>query len=323
MTPDFPDKPLSAKAQRQLELATARRYRLHDDEDPAEGIRRVARGRIETAVEQLRHEAGEDLATAVHDTRKDMKKLRSLLRLVRDDLGGKRYREESARYRDAARLLSGARDAEVKLKTLAALLEHYPDEAPPVVALQEALEEERDRLAGEAEDPDVRERLEEAAEAIEEGGAHVGAWELDTKGFDLMRPGLEREYRRGRGALRAVRKDPSAEAVHEWRKRVKDLWYHLRLLQGVWPATMGAAADEAHALSDLLGDHHDLSVLIDDAREQAPDDPGLAELAGLAERRQEEVLAEAFPIGDRLYAEKPGRFGERLAFYWAVSRPSS
>ncbi len=92
MTPDFPDKPLSAKAQRQLELATARRYRLHDDEDPAEGIRRVARGRIETAVEQLRHEAGEDLATAVHDTRKDMKKLRSLLRLVRDDLGGKRYR---------------------------------------------------------------------------------------------------------------------------------------------------------------------------------------------------------------------------------------
>ena len=92
MSSDFPDKPLSAKAQRRLELITSRAYRLHEDEEPGEGIRRAARGRVETAVEQLRDEAGEDLATAVHDTRKDMKKLRSLLRLVRDDLGRERYR---------------------------------------------------------------------------------------------------------------------------------------------------------------------------------------------------------------------------------------
>ncbi len=323
MSSDFPDKPLSAKAQRRLELITSRAYRLHDDEEPGEGIRRAARGRVETAVEQLRDEAGEDLATAVHDTRKDMKKLRSLLRLVRDDLGRERYRAESARYREAARLLSGARDAEVKLKTLAALREHYPDEAPPVEQLQDALETERDRLAGEADDPEVRERLDEAAEAIEEGGTDVDAWEFGHGGFDLMRPGLEREYRRGRRALRAVRRDPSAEAVHDWRKRVKDLWYHLRLLHEVWPATMKGAADEAHALSDLLGDHHDLTVLIDDGREQAPDDPGLGELITLAERRQAELLAEALPMGERLYAEKPRRFGRRVARYWAVSRPSS
>jgi CHAD domain-containing protein len=151
----------------------------------------------------------------------------------------------------------------------------------------------------------------------------VDAWELGTDGFDLVRPGLEREYRRGRSALRAVRGDPSAEAVHEWRKRVKDLWYHLRLLQSAWAATMTAAADEAHALSDLLGDHHDLSVLIDDAREQAPGDPGLADLGELAERRQAELLAEALPVGERLYAEKPVRFGRRMARYWEVSRPSS
>jgi CHAD domain-containing protein len=308
LSPDFPD---------------TRRYRLEDGEDPAEGIRRVARGRVETAVEQLRDEAGEDLATAVHDTRKDMKKLRSLLRLVRDDLGKTRYRAESARYGDAARLLSGARDAEVKLKTLAALREHYADDAPRVELLQEVLEEERDRLAGEADDPDMRRRLDGAAESIEEGGADVDAWELGTEGFDLMRPGLERQYRRGRETLRAVRRDPSAEAVHDWRKRVKDLWYHLRLLHDLWPATMKGAADEAHVLSDLLGDHHDLTVLIEDAREQAPDDPGLAELIALAERRQAELLAEALPMGERLYAEKPAQFGERLARYWAVSRASS
>ena len=151
----------------------------------------------------------------------------------------------------------------------------------------------------------------------------MDAWEFGSEGFDLMRPGLEREYRKGRKALRTVRGDPPAEAVHEWRKRVKDLWYHLRLLHEVWPATMKGAADEAHALSDLLGDHHDLTVLIDDAREQAPDDPGLPELIALAERRQAELLAEALPMGERLYAEKPRLFGRRVARYWAVSRPSS
>ena len=120
-----------------------------------------------------------------------------------------------------------------------------------------------------------------------------------------------------------MRDDPSAEAVHDWRKRVKDLWYHLRLLREIWPAALKGAADEAHRLSDLLGDHHDLSVLIDEIRAEAPDDPDLGTLAALAERRQGELLDEALPSGERLYAEKPRQFSGRLAFYWAVSRPSS
>ena len=316
-----PDTPLSAKEQRRLAMATARSYHLHEGEEPDEGIRRVARGRVDTALEQLRHDAEDDLAKAVHDTRKDMKKLRSLLRLVRDGLGERRYRTENARYRDAARLLSGARDAEVKLETLAGLRERYPGEAPPAEALERALEEERERLAGTAEDSEVHRRLAEAAEAIEQGGAEVDAWKFGSSGFDLMRPGLERQYGRGREALRAVRRDPSEEAVHEWRKRVKDLWYHLRLLHELWPATMRSAADEAHELSDLLGDHHDLTVLIQEARDQAPDDPDLTMLITLAERRQGELIAEALPLGERLYAEKPKQFAARLAAYWDARVP--
>jgi CHAD domain-containing protein len=76
-----------------------------------------------------------------------------------------------------------------------------------------------------------------------------------------VRTGLERAYRRGRRDLRRVRQDASDEAVHEWRKRVKDLWYQLRLLRNAWPAPLKAASDEAHELSALLGDHHDLAVL--------------------------------------------------------------
>jgi CHAD domain-containing protein len=321
MSSESTDKPLSAKEQQALALAAARSYSLHQGEEPGEGIRRVARGRLDGAVEHLRRDADEDLAKAVHDTRKDMKKLRSVLRLVRDELGPKRYRAENGRYRDAAQLLSGARDAEVKLATLDALRERYPDEAPEAEALEGRLEDERDRLAGDADDPEVSERLEEAAEAIDQGAAEVDAWEFSKEGFDLLRPGLERSYARGRDALRSVRDDPSAESVHDWRKRVKDLWYHLRLLREIWPAELKGAADEAHKLSDLLGDHHDLSVLIDEIHAESPEDSDLQTLAELAERRQGELLDEALPSGDRLYAEKPRQFTKRLGAYWKAAHP--
>ena len=35
-------------------------------------------------------------------------------------------------------------------------------------------------------------------------------------------------------------RDPSPEHLHDWRKRVKDLWYHLRLLRDAWTDAMKA-----------------------------------------------------------------------------------
>ena len=84
----------------------------------------------------------------------------------------------------------------------------------------------------------------------------------------MIGPGLKRSYRRGRNRFRDVRAEASDEWVHEWRKRVKDLWYHLRLVRNAKKSVLGEAADEAHELSDLLGDHHDLAVLRDDAVER-------------------------------------------------------
>ena len=88
-------------------------------------MRRVARGRIDHALDELRGKSDSTREEAVHEARKDMKKLRALLRLVRGELGDRVYAAENACFRDTARELSGVRDADVMLATLGDLEERY------------------------------------------------------------------------------------------------------------------------------------------------------------------------------------------------------
>jgi CHAD domain-containing protein len=301
----------------------SRAYRLKSKEKPSDGIRRIAAGRADDAAEQLRDGIGSDFDAAIHETRKDLKKLRSVLRLVRDEVGERTYRRENDRFRDAGRLLAGFRDAEVKLQTVALLEERFEDDfdGDRFAGFCDALAEERKQIA--ADDGKRDKATAGAAREIQIGRTMVDEWRLESNGWGLVEGGLTRGYRRGRKRFQATRAEPSAENVHEWRKRVKDLWYHLRLLRESWPSLLTETADQAHDLSDLLGDHHDLAVLAQDASdhrksfERRKDLDSLRKLIG---RRQQELLESALDLGERLYAEKPKRFSARLGSYWAAWR---
>jgi CHAD domain-containing protein len=298
---------------------SSRAYRLKTDEDAAAGIRRIAAGRTEKALERLRNADHGELAAAVHGARKDLKKLRGLLRMVRGELGKKTFKAEDRLFRDAGRALSGSRDAEVKLATLLAL-RHRFDKLPADAAerWEGRLETERDELAavvaGEAEG-----HIHQAVEAIEAGRASIRHWSLETDSWKLVGPGLTRTYRQGREEMDRALTDPSTENVHQWRKRVKDLWYQLRILREAWPGPLGESVAQAHELTELLGDHHDLAVLTADLRtrtglgDRAPFEAAIA-------RRQSELLDAALAIGRRLYAEKPKAYRRRLKRYWLAWR---
>lgn len=305
----------------------ARAYRIRRDERPPDAVVRIARGRLDDALEQLREHLGDDPALAIHEARKDMKKARSVLRLVRDRIGEEVYQCENGRLRDAGRALSASRDAQAKAETLEALAERFGDELPDSVeGLQADLERERDSVAAALDDRDseLRATVREAIEAIVAAHDSVEDWAPSKRGWKLLAPGLERSYGTGRDRFRDVRRDPSAENIHEWRKRVKDLWYDLRLLRDSWPDVLVGMADQAHDLSDLLGDHHDLTVLAEDVqRRPALADGGedLGAISSAVESRQEELLEAAVPIGERLYAEDPNAFVKRMRAYWKAWRP--
>ena len=301
--------------------AKPRSFRLRREESVGAGLRRIAAGRADSALEKLRGADQETLAAAVHGTRKDLKKLRAVLRLCRDGLGEELFRAENERYRDAARLLSRSRDAEVKLATLSALRRRFGADLPraAVAVWEEALERERDRMAGRGQQPDVP--LAEAIAAIEEGRRRIDGWPLDNASWKLVGAGLRRSYRGARRGWKRAIDDRSPESTHEWRKRGKDLWYQLRIVAPAWAAVLEPTAGQAHELTERLGDHHDLALLAEDldARGWVGEDDR-AELGAAIERRQEELVDGALEIGARLFAEPPNAFRRRIGDYWSQWR---
>jgi CHAD domain-containing protein len=289
-----------------------RAFRLDGQEDAAEGIRRIARGQIDSAIDRLNAARGDDVGAAVHDVRKRFKRMRALVRLARDELGKDVYQQENAAFREAGRAFAGARDAKVLVDTLDGLKKRHSDELPAG-----AFAGLRDALAADASDAGNRtEQVPEAIAGLESARARIAAWPLPEKeGYGALAPGFERIYRRGRKALREARRHPGDETLHDLRKRTKDLWHGAQIVGPVDPKRLSRLAKDAHKLSDVIGEHHDLGVLREAASKRrellAPGEFRL--LRGLVERRQKRLARRALKRARRLYAVKPRKLVRRFA----------
>jgi CHAD domain-containing protein len=158
---------------------------------------------------------------------------------------------------------------------------------------------------------------------MKKGRERVADWPMDAKGFDLLKKGLKKTYRRGRKAMAAAYASSSVEAFHQWRKRVKYHWYNARILKKIWSAPMSAYCDELKLLADYLGDDHDIAVLqqtLRDKQEYFGLDEMIQDFSGLASKRRGELQARAYPLGSRIYLEKPARHAGRLEGYWDAWR---
>jgi CHAD domain-containing protein len=289
-------------------------YKLKRREGFADGIARVVDEQLQGAVEQLRGEGDDDADEAVHDVRKRLKKSRSALRLARYDLGDATRGVENESLRGAGRQLSGARDAQVLLQTLAL----FEDEltAPTYGAMRDVLEQRRDALL--AEQRGAGDGTAAIADELDALRGRIDSWALDDASFTSARRGLRRIHKRGRAAMDVALADGSDEDWHEWRKRVKDLWYSLRILRPVARTQLAGMVDEADELSDILGDHNDLAVLLEavEQHREALQDDQADELRAAVSRRRDRLRLSAVPLGRRLYAEAPRRFGRRVEAYW-------
>lgn len=290
-------------------------FRILSDETVEQTVQRIAHEQIGKAVDEI-GDSDLDEHETVHQVRKRCKKIRGLIRLVRPAFDA--YSSENTWFRDAARKLSDIRDATTLMECFDALMDRYDDEID-----RDAHRHIRDRLHERREDmtddQDTSDRLDEFCDAMKESHDRVATWSLDEKGFAAIAGGLKKTYKRSRKAMGNAYADPTIEHFHEWRKRVKYNRYHTRILRNVWKPMMDPLRDEVKRLSDLLGDDHDLAVfrnVLITETDRFGEQRDLQALLALIDQRRQELRAWAHPMGQRLYAEKPSDYVDRISRTW-------
>jgi len=294
-------------------------FQLKRSEPVGRGIKRCLLHDIDRVL-ALARGAG-DKVLAVHEVRKGMKRLRATLRLAREQLGDDAYRRENYCFRDTARPLTEVRDAEMLGATLDKLAAHFAGEvkrasfakAQKTLLTNEKAVARRVLIENRA--------LAALARVIEDSRRRIEGTALDDDGWEALRTGLKRVYRAGHRALSDAAATPTVEKLHEWRKQTKYLWHHLELLEPAWILAEKDLADEAHELSQLLGDDHDLAVLRQVVT-AAPDTyaPAAAGLVDLIDRRRGQLEEQAFALGRHVYGKTPSMFTGQMKAYWNAWR---
>lgn len=293
-------------------------YRLEANENLADGIIRLIIERVDQIILELTDPpSGRD--KGVHNARKSCKRVRAAIRLVRDEIGEELYKGENIRFRDASQKLSAARDSWVMIRTLDRLIDKYQEQLPLGFfdgVRQQLVEIYDETLSLELKDHQL---IPDIVEIMNEAKFSISQLPIQRSDFLVFRGGLRRVYFRGRRAMADAYEKPDSEIFHEWRKRVKYLWYHLEILEDLWPNVLSNLADELHTLSEYLGDDHDLAVLRQTILNNPKGFAGEQELLyliSLIDRDRLRLEALARPLGERIYFDSPKEFTRRINTYW-------
>jgi hypothetical protein len=296
------------------------RFCLSPAEPVTEGFRRIVLEKIADADRQLNDRAV-SISERVHAARKRFKEIRGSLRLARHLLGDRQFALENRWFRDAARSLAPLRDAQAALDSFEKFSPFLQKEAGrsatrslgKLLRSHASAHPSRDEL--DMVFDDVRARLAIARRRAEQ-------WKFERDDVELIAPGVKKIYSAARNMLRDLADDPSERAVHEWRKRVKDHWYHTMILRHAWPEELAPRMELLDELSHVLGDHHDLAVIRQSIEEHVTEFRGEvagARLLDAITTRQRQIEQEARGLGSRIFSMKPGRFSAVSTEGWSLA----
>jgi len=223
-------------------------YKFLQDEPLDAGLKRVAEEQLTVAITEL--QAHQNLQAGIYKARKSLKKARAVLRLVAPLLGPV-YAEENRRLRDVARRFGTLRDAQVSLELLNEFAGRYKRKStlnPQKKAIadkQQAMEQQTDWQAVIAES--VKELIATRRRVEDWPVAHLSAAQLRAE--------IAQTHKQSRHAFEKARKTGHPEDFHEFRKSVKRELNQTQLFEADNVVTL-------KQLAKLLGDHHNLAVLM-------------------------------------------------------------
>lgn len=302
-----------------------RGYFLKKHEPVPFGIRRIIRYQLDFSLARL-EKLREQPDKSVHEFRKCMKRLRALVKLIRDETGDNQYRDMNTVFRDTARELSAVRDIAV-FRTLTRELMHDGSHGIDRKSLEILYRHYQNRYKNQASSVihtgTIPEKLTHTIQILSDLPDRLRVVNDD---FGVFRRGLQQIYRRGKNACTYATQFPTMEHFHELRKRVKDLWHASQILHPSWPDYMLMLTDTLKSASEHLGREHDLAVLQEYMKNEQVS--GLDDIASqrlqrqiwmIRKKLQETILSQCALI----YAESDKDFVSRIKTYWEIQHPES
>ena len=271
----------------------------------ARHLRTIIEQRLQKLINSLRDSYVERSVETVHDLRVASRRLRAFGVTFSDGLGQKTRSRLEKKLKRLTKTVAALRDLDV----LVALVETRTARATSDLEraslehLLETLDERRSRAAARAETRLQKLDAEALSALVRRAAREVIAGLLPDEG--------QRAYARDllqRLILDAAEQEPPrdgaehSEQLHRLRIAIKELRYALEFFEPVLGAHFGSLYARAEALQELLGTHHDLTVLgeivvqrgDDLARRNRPALSAGLQLAGAALMAERQAVLERF-----------------------------
>lgn len=204
--------------------------------------------------------AGSRVHISIHEARKNIKKIRAILRLVRHEMGEELYHELNTFYRDSGQQVAQLRDD----TSIIELLENAKKRIKSVdlqFAIQKSVRLTKKKREVEFIDFHKNKTDIQLSKAFAEKVTVLCRLEIYGNPEIFILKSVNKIYINTIKRMKQAEAVGTNEAYHNWRKQVKYLMFQMMLLQNAWPNFFKAYISELNELQKLLGNLHDLDIL--------------------------------------------------------------
>jgi CHAD domain-containing protein len=221
-------------------------FELHHRKHIEDELTKIVRQQLRNTAHALTTSEGSQFRSAVHESRKSVKKVRAVAAFL-TQAGAKLPRRDRKRLKSAARALSSVRDSTAIIDTFDRVRRRYPKQLPEHTygILRRGLVAARDRSEARAQRDGV---VAEAAERLEKTRKSAREWTSPSIKWSGMIAIVAASYRRSRNAMKRARDGTVGDAAPLAQRAENPLV----------SAAPGKAADDrcrsAHCQTQSIGD---------------------------------------------------------------------
>jgi len=295
-------------------------YRFELNECFTDGFRRIAMEQIEHI--ELNLNAPEVGAEQIYETRKTIKRLRSLLRLVRHGLNVDEFTTYNNLLRNMSQRLGVFRDLDSMRETLQNLKPNVDARHMLYIEqLYDILSSRKNALMKETGTMAIERTLLDKSNLA----SALHATKFSSLDPDVLGAGLIASYKAGSMRLQIAIHTDHSESFHECRKSVQQHWRHMQLLQNGRPAEFKRRADTAKELAQLLGKDHDLCLVRFFTQKQIGNitAQGAGTINTYCAGLQKNLRCDAVSVGQKLFQDHPAALAQKVINHWRAAAQTS